>query len=257
MSKPDFPNGAAIVFGGSGGMGTALCNRLAEMGSDVAVCYRSNEGAADRVAGEVAAHGRKGSVHQVDIADKESIRRCFANAVETHGRIHTVMCTAGSDIEQPLLADVTDEQWAEVVNADLNGFFHIAQAAIPHMREKGGGSFVHLSSAGILRTPPRDVLSVAPKMGIEGLVRFIAKEEGENGIRANSIALGVIEAGIFKRLQAQGVFDEAWEQAVLGGLAIKRFGQPEEVADMACFLASDRALYTTGQLIAVDGGFGV
>jgi NAD(P)-dependent dehydrogenase (short-subunit alcohol dehydrogenase family) len=114
------------------------------------------------------------------------------------------------------------------------------------MREMGGGSFVHISSAGLLRIPPKDVLSVAPKAGIEALIKYIAKEEGVNNIRANSVAIGVIEAGIFLRLKAQGVFDEAWEEAVKSGLCLKRFGTARDVGEAAAFLASNRAAYVTG-----------
>ena len=116
---------------------------------------------------------------------------------------------------------------------------------------------MHVSSAGLLKYPPLDILSVAPKAAVEELIKGIAKEEGVNNIRANSIAIGVIETGIFLRLKEQGVFDEAWIEGVKAALPLNRFGQPEEVAKMAVFLASNHAAYTTGQLIPVDGGFGV
>lgn len=250
-----FMDGAVLVFGGSGGMGSAIATIMARDGSDVAICYRNNQDAAQKVADDVAALGVKASIHAGDIGTPADIEKIFAEAIKAHGRIHTVVITAGSDIAQPLLNEVTEDQWREVIDNDLNGAFKIIRTALPHFTQMGGGSFVHLSSAGILKTPPRDVLSVAPKMAIEGLIKYVAKEEGVNNIRANSIALGVIEAGIFKRLQAQGVFDAAWEEAVLAGLALKRFGDPVEVAETVSFLASNRAGYITGQLIAVDGGF--
>ena len=117
-----------------------------------------------------------------------------------------------------------------------------------------GGSYVHIGSAGLLRFPPRDVLSVAPKGAIQQLIKGVAREEGVNGIRANSIAIGVIETGLFMRLK-QTAFDQAWHDAVLQTLALKRYGQPEEVADLAVFLASSRAAYVTGQMVAQDGGW--
>ena len=125
------------------------------------------------------------------------------------------------------------------------------------MREAGGGSYVHISSAGLLRYPPLDILSVAPKAAIEELIKGVAKEEGSNNIRANSIAIGVIETGIFLRLREQGVFDEHWVDSVQKNLPLGRFGQPEEVARMAVFLGSSLSGYTTGQLIPVDGGYGL
>ncbi len=257
MQANDFPDGAALIYGGSGGLGAGCAERLAAYGSDVAISYRSHEDAAAEVCAQVGALGRKATAHQADLSEADSVMRTFDEAVNAHGRVHTVVVAAGSDIQQPFLADTSEEQWSQVIENDLNGFFRIAKKAIPHMREMGGGSFVHISSAGLLRTPPKDVLSVAPKAGIEALIRYIAKEEGVHEIRANSVAIGVIEAGIFLRLKAQGVFDEPWEEAVKSGLCLKRFGTARDVGEAAAFLASNRAAYVTGQIIAVDGGYAV
>ena len=116
---------------------------------------------------------------------------------------------------------------------------------------------MHLGSAGHLRWPERDGMSVAPKAAIEALITGIAKEEGRYGIRANTVLLGVIEAGMFLELTRQGVFDEAWIDEVQKNLALKRWGKPEEVGHAAVFLASSRASYVTGQRIAVAGGYGL
>ena len=119
------------------------------------------------------------------------------------------------------------------------------------------GSIVFISSAGLFKYPPGDILSVAPKATIEHVLRGIAKEEGKNGIRANSIALGVIDTGIFHRLREENntFFDDAWHEAVMNTLAIKRFGFPQEVADTAVFLASSKGGYITAHCVPVDGGY--
>ncbi|MCP5091837.1 MAG: SDR family oxidoreductase [Gammaproteobacteria bacterium] len=257
MSANEFPSGAALVYGGSGGLGAGCAERIAAYGSDIAISYRSHEDAAAEICSRIVAKGRKATSHQADLAEADSVMRAFDEAVEAHGRVHTVVVAAGSNIGQPFLADTTEEEWTEVIENDLNGFFRISKKAIPHMRDHGGGSFVHISSAGLLRTPPKDVLSVAPKAGIEALIKYIAKEEGIHNIRANSVAIGVIEAGIFLRLKAEGVFDSAWEDAVKSSLCLKRFGRAEDVGEAAAYLASSRAAYVTGQMIAVDGGYGV
>ena len=124
------------------------------------------------------------------------------------------------------------------------------------MREKGG-SIIHLGSAGDLSWPDKDVLSVAPKAANESLIKAIAREEGKNDIRANSVLIGVIEAGMFLELSKQGVFDDAWTQDVQKNLALKRWGQPEEIGYAVVFLASSKAAYVTGQQIAVAGGYGL
>lgn len=253
----EFDPGASLVFGGSGGIGAAIALRIAQGGSDVAITCRRNRGRAAETAAQIERLGVKCSVHQLDIARRDEVDAAIAAAIAAHARLHSVVVAAGSNIGQPYLAAVTDEQWDEVINGDLNGFFRIARGIIPHFRAHGGGSLVHISSAGLGRTPPKDVLSVAPKAANEAIVRHLAKEEGVHGIRANSVAVGVIETGIFRRLEAAGVFDDAWRKAVLSTLPIKRFGQPEDVAEAAAYLASNRSRYVTGQLLFVDGGYAV
>ncbi|HAU14560.1 MAG: oxidoreductase [Pseudomonadales bacterium] len=253
----EFDQGASLVFGGSGGIGAAIATRIAQGGSDVAITYRSNRERAEAAAATIAELGVACTIHQVDIADKAQIVQAITEAAQRHKRLHSVVVAAGSDIKQPFLADVTDAQWEEVIAGDLNGFFRIVKNIIPHFRAHGGGSLVHISSAGLGRTPPRDVLSVAPKAANEALVQYLAKEEGVHGIRANSVAVGVIETGIFKRLEAEGVFDAAWKEAVLSTLPLKHFGQPEDIAEAAAFFASNRSKYVTGQLLFVDGGYAV
>ena len=253
----EFDSGACLVFGGSGGIGAAIATRVAQGGSDVAITYCSNKSKAETAAAEIAELGVKCTIHQVNISNKEQIITAISGAAEAHSRLHSVVVAAGSDIKQPFLADVTDEQWDEVIESDLNGFFRIVKNIIPHFRANNGGSLVHISSAGLGRTPPKDVLSVAPKAANEALVQYMAKEEGIHGIRANSVAVGVIETGIFKRLEAEGVFNDEWKNAVLAGLPIKHFGQPEDIAEAAAYFASNRSKYVTGQLLFVDGGYSV
>jgi NAD(P)-dependent dehydrogenase (short-subunit alcohol dehydrogenase family) len=109
----------------------------------------------------------------------------------------------------------------------------------------------------MLRWPERDVMSVAPKAAIEALMTGIAREEGRHGIRANSVLVGVIEAGMFLELSRQGAFDEQWVRDVQAALAIPRWGRPEEIGHAAVYLASDEAAYVTGQRICVGGGYGL
>lgn len=257
MTESIYPEGAALVYGGSGGLGGACAERIAAYGGDVAITYKSNREKAEQFAAEIEALDRKCSLHQVDLSKPETVTAAFDQAVEAHGRVHSVVVSAGSDIAQPLLAETTEEQWSEVIENDLNGFYRIAKKAIPHMREQGGGNFVHIASAGLLRTPPRDVLSVAPKAAIEALMKYIAKEEGIYNIRANTVAIGVIEAGIYLRLEKEGVFDEKWKEAVKAGLCLKRFGKARDIGEAAAYFASNRANYVTGQMVSVDGGYSV
>lgn len=252
----DFPEGVALVVGGSGGVGMCICEEMARSGSDIALTYLKNDNNAKKAAKAVEALGRKASYHPVSIADVSTIQS-VVKEITAENRLHTVVVAAGSDIDQVFIRDMSTKQWQDVINADLNGFFNIVQATLPVMKKSGGGSYVYISSAGLQKWPPRDVLSVVPKAAIESLIQGIAKEEGAFHIRANSILLGVIETGIFLRLLRDGIFDDKWIESTQAMLSLRRWGKPEEVAHAVVYLASQRAAYVTGQTIAVDGGYGV
>jgi NAD(P)-dependent dehydrogenase (short-subunit alcohol dehydrogenase family) len=160
-------------------------------------------------------------------------------------------------VAQVAIADWTPDQFRASMEIEAFGFYHAVRAAIPHFRTHGGGSFVHLGSGGHDWWPHLDGLSVAPKACNEALIKGIAKEEGVNEIRANSILVGVIDAGQFKIGQEQGYFDAEWERNVKAMLPIKRWGVVEDIGKAAVFLASNDANYITGQTLSVAGGFGV
>jgi NAD(P)-dependent dehydrogenase (short-subunit alcohol dehydrogenase family) len=160
-------------------------------------------------------------------------------------------------VPQIAIAAWSDDQFRQAIEVEVFGFQHVARSFIPHFRAAGGGSFVHLGSAGHDWWPKLDGLSVAPKAINEALVKGIAKEEGKYEIRANSVLVGVIDAGMFHELTAQGAFDETWVTETKKLLALKRWGSAADVGRAAVFLASTRANYVTGQTISVSGGFGV
>ncbi len=191
------------------------------------------------------------------MGDAARVEAVVEEAAVGHGRLHTIVVGAGTLAEQVLISEMTVEQWQTVVNQDLNGFYNVVRATLPRLKAWGGGSYVHLGSGGHLRWPERDVMSVAPKAAIEALITGIAREEGRHQIRANTVLLGVIEAGMFLELTKQGKFDAHWVAEVQKNLSLKRWGKPEEIGYACVFLASDRAAYVTGQRIAVAGGYGV
>ena len=252
-----YPDGFALVIGGSGGVGTAICKELVDSHIPLLLTYNSNQTRAEALVSELHAVSTDVAYCQVSLQDLASLEAALDLGIKAYGRLHSVFIATGYDIPQSPISEVTPELWQRVMRSDAEGAFNAIHATLPHLRAGGGGSYVHISSAGLLKYPPLDILSVAPKAAVEELIKGVAKEEGINNIRANSIAIGVIETGIFLRLKEQGVFDETWIEGVKSTLPLNRFGQPEEVAKMAVFLASNHAAYTTGQLIPVDGGFGV
>lgn len=245
----------ALVFGGSGGIGQVVAKSLAAAGWDIALGYRSKQAVAEQVAEAISGLGQRASLHAGDVTDAAQVQAMVDAAVAEHQRIDTVVWAAGPVVEQVSLADTPAALWQRSLMVETQGFFNAVQASLPQLRAQGGGSYVHLGSAGHLWWPPKDGLSVVPKAANEALVRGLAKEEGRHGIRANSILVGVIEAGMFLQLLQRGVFDEAWVKETQKLLCIKRWGQPEEIGQAAVFLASNG--YVTGQQINVSGGFGV
>ncbi|SFS09069.1 SDR family NAD(P)-dependent oxidoreductase [Sphingomonas jatrophae] len=252
-----FPEGAALIFGGSGGIGQGVTMEFAKAGTDVAICYRSKRDAAEKTAEAVRAEGVNASIHQVDVRDPAQVKAAVAAAVAGHDRIHSMIWGAGPLVPQIHISDWTPDHYRNAIEVEVLGFFNAVQALLPHFRTSGGGSFVHLGSAGHDWWPAMDGLSVAPKAANEALIKGIAKEEGKYEIRANSVLVGVIDAGMFHELSRQGVFDEAWVNETQKLLALKRWGEAADIGQAAVYFASSRARYVTGQTISVSGGFGV
>jgi NAD(P)-dependent dehydrogenase (short-subunit alcohol dehydrogenase family) len=253
MIDSNFQKGCVLIIGGSGGIGSLCAQEFANSSAKVAVTYYKNEQAAIDVANEINADV---NIYQLDNSDHKSVEDTFKKVIKDYGSINTLVNAAGFDIPQKFINEIDIDLWKGVIDADINGFFNLIKSGIPYLRESQG-SIVFISSAGLFKYPPGDILSVAPKATIEHVLKGIAKEEGKNGVRANSIALGVIDTGIFHRLREENnsFFDDAWHEAVMNTLAIKRFGFPKEVADTAVFLASSKGGYITGHCIPVDGGY--
>lgn len=257
MIERSFPVGAALVVGASGGIGEAVARKFGQDGSDVALVCHSRTKVIDAVARDMQLLGRHASTHAVDVTDAEQVQILIDEVMSEHARLHTVVFSAGPVVEQLYLSEVSAELWQRSLAIESNGFFNVMRATLPRLRSAGGGSYVHMGSAGQRSWPKKDGLSVAPKAINEALIRGIAKEEGVYEIRANSILTGVIEAGMFLELLERGDLDAAWLEQTQQLLALKRWGQPADIANAAVFLASNQGSYITGEQINVSGGFGL
>jgi NAD(P)-dependent dehydrogenase (short-subunit alcohol dehydrogenase family) len=227
---------------------------LAERGSDVAVTFRQNDEAARAVVGEIDALGRRARAWQLDLVDAEATADTVAEIADHFDGIHTLVHAAGPHVPQLHLSRVDPAQFRRQVEEDVVGFFNVVQPSLRYLRDTQG-SIVAVTTAATQRYPVRDGLSAGPKGAVETTLRAVAAEEGRYGVRANSVGPGMLTDGMAARLIESGDLDDAALEVTVRNIALRRFGEAVDVAEAVCFLASNRARFITGQLLAVDGGY--
>jgi 3-oxoacyl-[acyl-carrier protein] reductase len=240
-------NKNAIVTGGSLGIGTAMCLDLAANGADVALNYRKHADEANAIAKQIQEMGRKSMAIQADVSSFADAQAMVEKVVAEWGRVDILVCNAGVNWDG-VIWKMTEEQWDTVLNIDLKGYFNYMRAVSPYFREQQYGRIINLTSINGLRGKFGQTNYSAAKAGIVGLTKAAAKELGNKGITVNAVAPGLIMTDMMAKMPEEA------KQASLGETVVKRLGEPEDVAYLVTFLASDRARHITGEVIKVDGG---
>jgi 2-hydroxycyclohexanecarboxyl-CoA dehydrogenase len=241
----------ALVTGGGSGIGAATCRRLAAEGARVAVTD-VNPGTAGEVADEVG-----GAAFELDVRSTASIRPAVDAAEAELGPVDVLVNNAGYD-EFAFFTETDEALWDRVLTVNLRGVIAMTHAVLPGMQERGRGRIVNVASeAGRVGSHGSGVYSAA-KGGVIAFTKTIARESARFGVTCNAVAPGPIETPLLMSAPEQrGELGERLVKAMVGATALRRLGQPDEVAAAIAFLASDDSSYVTGETIGVSGGLGM
>lgn len=237
----------SLVTGASRGIGKAIALKLSSLGSKVAINYREGEVAANSVVREIVSQGREAISIKADVADSEAVKAMVQKVNTEWNKIDILVNNAGITRDN-LLLRMSDKAWDDVLNTNLRGAYLCTKFALRPMIKQQWGRIISIASiAGLIGNAGQTNYS-ASKAGIIAFTKSVAREMGSRNITANAVAPGFIKTQMTEKLP------DAIKESILSMTSLRRFGEPEDVAEVVAFLASDRANYITGQVISIDGG---
>ncbi|WP_415875165.1 3-oxoacyl-[acyl-carrier-protein] reductase [Clostridium sp.] len=237
----------AIVTGASRGIGRAIAIKLAELGANVVLNYRSNLNSVQEVVKKVEEKGVKALAIKGDVSSFDDAKRIVDEAIENFGSIDILVNNAGIT-KDTLLMRMKEEDFDKVIEVNLKGVFNCTKHVVPVMLKQRSGRIINISSVVGLSGNAGQANYAAAKAGIIGFTKSIAKEIGSRGITVNAIAPGYVQTDMTEALS-----DKVKEQ-IKANIPLRRIGTPEDIANVAAFLSSEGASYITGQVLSVDGG---
>lgn len=240
----------ALVTGAGRGIGREIALTLAGYGADVIVNYNGSAECAEKVVQEIKAMGQTAVAVKCSVAEDEACSRMVNDMLSAFGHIDILVNNAGITRDN-LMVKISEEDFDAVIDTNLKGTFHMIKYMYRAFLKQKGGRIINLSSVSGVAGNAGQANYSASKAGIIGLTKSAAKELAARNITVNAVAPGYIDTDMTKAMSEQA------REAVTGQIPLKRVGQPKDIAELVCFLASDKASYITGQVISVDGGMAI
>jgi len=237
----------ALVTGSSRGIGRAIALRLAQDGFNVMINYAGNEAKALEVKAKCEAFGVKAATFQANIGNKEEVEALIKGTVDEFGSVDVLVNNAGITRDN-LILRMSDEDFDDVIDINLRGVFYLTKAVSKLMFKRRSGKIVNITSISGVAGNVGQTNYAASKAGVIGMMKTVAKELAARGIQVNAIAPGFIQTDM------TDVLGDDLKEKIVETVPLKRLGQPEDIANMVGFLASEQANYITGQVFHVDGG---
>lgn len=240
----------ALVTGAAKGIGRAIALALAADGAVVVVNYNGSKERAERVVEEIRALGSDGMAYQCNVADTAATDAMIKDIIKIYGSLDILVNNAGITRDN-LIMRMSEEDFDAVINANLKGCFNTIKASSRQMLKQRSGRIINITSVSGILGNAGQANYAASKAGIIGLTKTMAKELASRGITVNGIAPGFVDTDMTQ------VLSDSVKEAATAQIPLGRFGKPEDIANMAAYLASEKASYITGQIISVDGGMAI
>lgn len=235
----------AFITGGTRGIGAALCDVFAREGADIAFNYNSRDDLAEEVLRKIAAHGRRALSFRISVTDRVGLKKVTREIVEEWGGIDVLVNNAAIN-RGDNFATTTDRAWDEVIDTNINGLFAVTKPIYKQMIRQRKGTILNITSIGAIRSLPTSVHYATTKAAMIGFTKCLAREAGTFGISVNAIAAGIFDTELAQALP------ERWLQ--MHQFWVGRLGRPEELAEYASFMVSERNSFMNGEVVIVDGG---
>ena len=247
--QPDeFAGKVILVTGGSRGIGRAITLAFAELGGQVTFCYRSDRAAAEDTGRAAAARGWQTEPVQADVGRREEVETLVAQVLARHGKIDVLVNNAGQFIRRPVI-DISDDEWASVIQSNLYSVFYCSRAVLPAMIKAGQGVIINMASMAGKRGSANHSHYAAAKGGVLAFTRSLAREVIQHNIRVNAVSPGRISTDMLLRYATDSE-RQRWQSDT----PIRRMGTAEEIAAAVVFLASSASTYIVGETLEVNGG---